>query len=914
MKKNFVYITVLIMIISALFGVSSAEITENSRGGTRANDDDPGNATTVQFGDTKVDTLDNETDEDDWYKITLNAGAILILNLTVPATGDLDLYLFDDPEGWFVDVSWDEQLGGFEEITYQAGQGGLYYILCNAYDGNGQYTLRITEGVPPDNDNTPATATPINLGSPANSDLDKDGLDSQDWWKIALEAGDVINVHLTVPGTADFDLYVVDQYNSLIAYSESEDSVEEVTFGVSNTENYYIIVGAYGGSGQYTLTVTKIGTFIPDHDDDLDNATFVSVPYFIKGDLNSTVDTLDWYEFEIGIGQEVTIWLDVPDNADFHMTLRTYDDFVEIMNTPGIGVDEEIVYKDGSVRNRGMNGYYIGVWVNSSVPCETSEYTLIIDFTTDVEEMDNDNSFELATEITPPDSIQDSLNYPWDARDYYTIDAGGEREEIISVDLDIPDDSNVEFLVYDSDETWLSAANFSEDGYIEYECPEEGTYYLIAYMYHGSGAYTMDVDVISSNIPPVIASQIPVTENVNLNEGEDLRFEVTVQDEDLANLTYEWSVGNVKETGFTGNFFDVNSTYIAEFSAGLYEITVEITDSGDLSVSKTWNLTVINVNKLPEIEIKEPVETDITINETDTVTFEIDVSDIDGPTPGIQWSLDGMDLEDEDEDTYEFISDYLSAGVHIIGVNVTDSVNESLVNSTFWTVTVIDKDRAPELANMTPTGKAKTDELTHVEFSLDAYDPDGDTVSYEWYMDGKKIKDADGDSYTFVPDSDSADGETHEIMVMVWAEDLESNHTWKLDIDNVNRRPEIDILGLLPAPEDEFTAGDEIEFIIFATDPDGDDITYTLKIVEAKKSEREREDDFMNVFHKLDAGTYTINITAEDGNGGFDYYEFSIEVTEVPGTGTEETPGFGIGILLLILICLMGLIKTFYGK
>jgi len=173
MNRNFVYITVLIMIVSALFGVNIAEGTEDNRGGTRANDDDPGNATTVQFGDTKVDTLNNVTDIDDWYKITLTGGQIIILNLTVPATGDFDLYLFHSG-GAEVAHSWEMQFGGFEEIEYQAPQGGLYYIDINAWDGFGQYTLKVTQATPPDNDNTLASATTVNLGTPANSELDKD--------------------------------------------------------------------------------------------------------------------------------------------------------------------------------------------------------------------------------------------------------------------------------------------------------------------------------------------------------------------------------------------------------------------------------------------------------------------------------------------------------------------------------------------------------------------------------------------------------------------------------------------------------------------------------------------------------------------------------------------------------------------
>ncbi|MDP6156651.1 MAG: hypothetical protein QF682_11060 [Candidatus Thermoplasmatota archaeon] len=787
MNRNFVYIIALIMIASALFGMTTAEITDNNRERTRANDDDPWNATTVQFDDVKVDDMDSDTDDSDWFKITLTKPDVLILNLTVPANADFDIYLLNDT---FEAVGFSEEVlyGGYEQIIYTVPIDGLYYILCSAWDGNGQYTLKIIDGTPPDNDNDPGNATSISVGGSKSETLSRGNYDFDDWYVISLTSGQRLEFDLDVPSSGDFDVWLYDAPPSWHAASSAKYGLgvdEKFGFEPENSGTYYIKINAWEGQGQYVISVSS---YQNDNNDEPNNAVELSLPLTneIDGQLISGLDDMDYYQ----------------------VSLRE-NDFV---------------------------------------------YPIL--------EYDSSNEFNLYIN----DSVNDELNM--------SNSTSGHEE-------------------------------------INFTCQEEGIYYILVERQYGSGDYTLDVDFIVGNLPPQISSYIPLADDVDLNEGEDLRFEVSIEDEDLASLTYEWSVDNVKETGATENFFDVNTSYIAEFSAGLYEITVDITDSGDLTVSRTWNLTVIDVNQLPEIEIKEPMDREITINETDSIYFEIEVSDIDGPTPGIQWSLDGEELDDEDDDNYEFATDYLTAGVHTISVNVTDSVNESLINSTSWTVTVLNKDRHPELANMTPSRKARTDELTSLEFSIDASDPDGDTVSYEWYLDGKKIKDADENSYTYVPDSDSADGITHEIMVMVWAENLESNHTWKLDIENVNRRPKIDILGILPAPDEEFTEGDEVEFFIYATDPDGDDITYTFKILETKKSERELQEDFMNVYHKLNAGTYTINITAEDDDGAIDYYEFVIEVKERPVTDTAETPGFGIGILLLALICLIGFYKAF---
>ncbi len=869
--------------------------------GTRANDDDPGNATLVNLGDTKTDTLDNITDASDWYKINLNAGDILILNLTVPVSGDFDLYFYSDPYDWPIGYSYDEKMGGYEEITYNALQAGLYYIEVNAWTASGQYTLKIIQGTPPDNDNDAESGTVIVPGTPETSDLDKDNLDSNDWWKLLLQEGDAIGVRLDVPATGDFDLYVMDPHQTIIASSSGEENIEECTFGASLTGTYYILVHAYDGSGEYTLTVTELGTYVPDHNDDMGNATVLPVPYAMLGELNTTVDMLDWYRITLDDGVDVTIWLDVPDNADFQLTLRTADDFIEVKAKPGKGVDEKIVFEAGPVRSRASSDYYLAVWANTSVPCPDSPYTLIIDQTDNVVESDSDNSFGDATELDPPDTIEDSLNYPWDVRDHFSIEAGAEREEIISIDLDIPDDSSVELLVYDEDERWAAAANISEEGHMEYVCPEEGTYYIVVYMYSGTGDYTMDVDVLSSNLPPEIVSLLPASDDVTANEGDSVRFEIEISDEDVPDLTYEWRVDNNRIDDVEGDVFEVNTTHNAEYSAGLYEITVEVTDPGDLTVSSTWNLTVVDVNLKPEITIEEPAESEMTINETESISFEIEATDADGTTPAIVWKLNDEVIEDEDTDKYLFETDHNSEGTYTILVEVLDVADDSLVNSTSWSITVLNTDREPVLSNQTPSGKAKTDEASPAEFSLDALDPDGDAVSYEWFVDGELIKSADEKSFEYEPDFDSA-GE-HEIRVAVTSGSFTINHTWKVTVENVNRRPVINSNSLMPLPDADLSDEEPIEFIILAMDPDGDTVDYIWKIIETGQTFKDQ-----TFVHTLKGGIYTINITASDENGGVDHFEFAIEVKETP---SGDAPGFGLTLLLLSLLASVGIIRHF---
>ena len=84
-----------------------------------------------------------------------------------------------------------------------------------------------------------------------------DSADTEDWYGITTTAGKDVDVELTVPANADFDLYLRDSSGSIVDSSESVTSLEKVsTAGTSLSSNagtFYVEVYVYSGDGQYSL-------------------------------------------------------------------------------------------------------------------------------------------------------------------------------------------------------------------------------------------------------------------------------------------------------------------------------------------------------------------------------------------------------------------------------------------------------------------------------------------------------------------------------------------------------------------------------------------------------------------------------------------------------------------------------------
>ena len=168
-----------------------------------------------------------------------------------------------------------------------------------------------------------------------------------------------------------------------------------------------------------------------------------------------------------------------------------------------------------------------------------------------------------------------------------------------------------------------------------------------------SDTHTITVTVADVNEAPTITTAA-TTASVAENSTAVLTLAATDVD---ASTTLLWSV----ESDDDGDLFQINSSGVLSFinapnfedkqDAGgnnVYDVTVKVTDAGNLFDTLAVNVTVTNVNEAPEITTVSTTYTAFTVDEnteTSVVIKTYMATDVDADTT-LTWSLEGNDAGD----------------------------------------------------------------------------------------------------------------------------------------------------------------------------------------------------------------------------------------------------------------------------
>jgi len=211
--------------------------------------------------------------------------------------------------------------------------------------------------------------------------------------------------------------------------------------------------------------------------------------------------------------------------------------------------------------------------------------------------------------------------------------------------------------------------------------------------------------------------------------------------------------------------------------AGEYTVTITASD-GLLTTSKEVLIIVKKKEEAPVLESFEPKDTLIKIDETGTVSFGVDASDLNNDKLTYSWKLDG--IETGDKDSIEYKTTYEDSGSHTIKVTVSDGTFDT---EKIWSVTVNNVNRKPILAKINDI-KAKETDVIFVE--LGATDHDGDDLSYE-INDDRFIQ--EGNIFRWETTYDDA-GE-HAVTATVSDGIDETSQEFTITVEDVNRAPVI---------------------------------------------------------------------------------------------------------------------------
>ncbi|MHB8792724.1 MAG: hypothetical protein ACYC6O_05245 [Thermoleophilia bacterium] len=216
-----------------------------------ANDNIPG----VQIPGSAVigGNLNSYSNEDDVYRLWLNAGQTIVVSMTGPAGSDFDVYFFNSLATSVTSttglVSGSASYTHYpEEFTYTvpAGAGGYYYLDVYAYSGAGNYIFSWSVNASPD-DNIPGIRLPGT--SPIGGSLNQN-TDHRDVYYVYLSDGQTFNASMTGIGSNDFDM-ILFKWGSTNA--ESDTGVAG-SGSLSYPDNMSYTVPP-GGGGYYFLDI-----------------------------------------------------------------------------------------------------------------------------------------------------------------------------------------------------------------------------------------------------------------------------------------------------------------------------------------------------------------------------------------------------------------------------------------------------------------------------------------------------------------------------------------------------------------------------------------------------------------------------------------------------------------------------------
>ncbi|MGQ9582591.1 MAG: tandem-95 repeat protein [Thermoplasmatota archaeon] len=803
---------VLVSLLMAAAVLSPLSLADGG-GRTPDSDNDFDFATAVSDGVPASGNVNSADDVYDYFKITgVSSGQTVraVLTWTNPSAS-LNLSIYNPLRLRLSVIS-----SGTRANTILAAINGTYYFQIKAHSGTTDYTLNVTLATP----STLVPGTPIS-GSAAAGSQDR-GFFYRFWMEGNVSGRSqaaIVNLTQSNSG-ARLQLYLMDIANcfSIQNYNESWNTQNRrrVAAAASYTGWYYVNVMTDQGSTDYTL---ELSLFDVSSDGNNDPMSAAPAPRNarISGSVNKAWDHYDWYAYTMKANDNIIINVTRYGNDQFNVSVYSSD-----MTFLTSRINEAYYY-----------GYpYTTSWVN----------------------------------FTTPSALKDEVFYIFvSCTREYTSGAGGgytDNEGILSYWLNISSPNHppvitapFENVVVDEDESYilyplnhfkeldgdpLSFTVTSTGGNIQGEYSAQTG----ALSVHGApnwyGRETAYVNAIDSW--GMKTSQIV---NVTVNSVEDPPA-VNEPIKDVSML----QGGRDTSIDLSRVFFDNDTrwgdtlTYAVENNGSLWvdigpsgrvtltcpptfygsiSMTFVATDRTGFSASAPCRVTVSHVNQPPQVKNQPPP---VVVNEDEAT--EVDMSRVFSDPEGEPLSLafsgasrvraevraGGLNV------TFAPLPD-LSDFTEEVTVTATDP--EGLSASVAVAVTVVPVNDPPRVTAFSPPGNVTISEGESQEYCVTASDPEkGPVINLTWYLDEQLVHMG---TSVFLYKTNYTSAGSHVVVVAVDDGELTTRLSWNITVRNVNREP-TDVRILSPKPQQVIKQGEAVTFQGFATDPDGDPLTF----------------------------------------------------------------------------------------
>jgi hypothetical protein len=300
--------------------------------------------------------------------------------------------------------------------------------------------------------------------------------------------------------------------------------------------------------------------------------------------------------------------------------------------------------------------------------------------------------------------------------------------------------------------------------------------------------------------------------NKSVNENALLAFSLSATDVNGDAISYSMSGGPTGST-FAGNTFSWTPTFT---QSGSYVATFYAQDNGSPVMSDTQaiTITVNNVNNPPVLA--NPGNK--SVNENALLAFSLSATDVNGDA--ITYSMSGGPTGSAlTGNTFSWTPTFTQSGSYVVTFYAQDNGSPVMSDTQAITITVNNVNNPPVLAN---PGNKSVNENALLTFAIFATDANGDAITYSM-SGGPAGASLSGNTFSLTPSYSQAG--IYQIGFYATDEGtpvMSDTQTITVTVNEVNRPP------VLVSPGDRFENENvPFSFILSATDPDGNAITFS---------------------------------------------------------------------------------------
>jgi hypothetical protein len=857
-----------------------------------AGDNDPGTGTWAEDGSVFRDQVrlsadDPAADPEDWYRINLTAGAseLDFLTIRINLTGYYDERYFvwagiHDPDG--------AELQEVQATTYMpeyaktlCHRTGVYLVRVYTYTKyDCQYELSFTvekRANVTDGDDTLGEATLLEPPATAMGHI-HGVFDPFDHYYVNLTRNsshyEFLEVRLAPDRwrrNQDLDLFLIVIVNGtpqVVAASLSNGSIERAWFGATEGDmKVYIRVHAYGGNTSYNVTVTKIA--VPDDgNNNFEGAVLLDDDSRVNESLEPS-DPLDFFKVNLTGGDLVTVNVTAkgydPAKRKPNFNLYFYSPAKWIVNwsfsyDPMERVTYEVPMGEPAAE------YYILVTFHDPTPSDgvPAYGGYVINIT-----------INHAAYLLPAGHLTTDEDTPlvMPLVDLLMDDDGPE------MDAKVQEADNLTVTMGVDDLTITPAANFS------------GNASFVLRVWDGVRTVHLTQHVSVAPVPDAPMAVHPLPQ-FSLEEDSSISLDLEEYfvdgDGDPLNFTGIMITGGPLEgTSLDGSNLTVVPA--ADFF-GEASMPITATDPTNRSGTATLSFLVEPVEDPPAVIWPEA---NVTADE-DQRGVEVDLGEVFSDPDGDELAYT---VDEADHLAYILLGGLLIvdpeadfAGSESLTVTASDGHGGQAVASIVFTFRAVN-DR-PVILSRDPEGAVSLTEGEAQVFTVGASDPEGVTLTYDWFLDVEPLDESLA-RYEMVTDHSSQG--THLVSLRVSDGDAETWVNWTVEVENVNRPPTVEVLK--PKDGADYEEGDNVVFEADARDPDEEALSVQWFV-----DDEEVGTGTVFTTSKLKPGKYTARVVVTDPHQASVNTTVGFEVKESSGV---PGPSLAASALTLAVVALI---------